>query len=246
MYEKHPDFHEPENLQIKLWRYIDFTRLVDMLDTSSLYFCRADKFQDRYEGSYPRRNVLARPYIYNMMTGDQIHRLGEINFNWRKYVALNCWHMNHHESAAMWNIYARSGEGVAIQSTFDRLSSAFVCDRDTTYIGSVQYIDYDRDDIPENCIFHPFLFKRKSFEYEHELRCALVRFPPSKNNCLDFSTDAMDSGVRVTVDMDRLVSAIHTAPDSPSWFLRLVESVCEQYGLNKPVIRSQLDEEPVY
>ncbi|MGF9958045.1 hypothetical protein QRE62_01345 (plasmid) [Bacillus mycoides] len=34
----------------KLWRFMDFTKLVSILSTNSLYFRRSDKFKDVFEG----------------------------------------------------------------------------------------------------------------------------------------------------------------------------------------------------
>ena len=60
MYEEHPIFIQPENEDIKVWRYMDFTKLVSLIDSLRLYFTRADKFEDPFEGSFPKINVAAR------------------------------------------------------------------------------------------------------------------------------------------------------------------------------------------
>lgn len=51
MYKEHPIFIPPVNPDIKLWRYIDFTKLVSLLSREQLFFSRADKFADPFEGS---------------------------------------------------------------------------------------------------------------------------------------------------------------------------------------------------
>lgn len=43
-----------------LWRYIDFTKFVSMLDKGGLYFPNAASLNDPFEGSVPRRNYEAR------------------------------------------------------------------------------------------------------------------------------------------------------------------------------------------
>lgn len=35
----------------KLWRYVDFAKFLQMLETRSLFFPRADKFEDTFEGT---------------------------------------------------------------------------------------------------------------------------------------------------------------------------------------------------
>jgi hypothetical protein len=53
-YEEHEVFDPPEDLDATIWRYVDFTKLVSLLDTKSLFFARADQLGDPFEGSYSR------------------------------------------------------------------------------------------------------------------------------------------------------------------------------------------------
>jgi hypothetical protein len=53
MYGEHPLFKEPENPDIKIWRYVDLAAFVAMLNSQSLFFRRADKFEDKLEASLP-------------------------------------------------------------------------------------------------------------------------------------------------------------------------------------------------
>jgi len=43
-----------------IWRYMDFTKFVDIISTEELYFSRSDCFEDDFEGSYPEKHVAAR------------------------------------------------------------------------------------------------------------------------------------------------------------------------------------------
>ncbi len=49
MVKEHLTFKAPENEEIKVWRYMDFTKLISLIDTSSLFFTRADQFNDPFE-----------------------------------------------------------------------------------------------------------------------------------------------------------------------------------------------------
>lgn len=42
----------------------------------------------------------------------------------KKRVFVNCWHLNEYESAAMWDLYLKNEEGVAIQTTFNRIKKS--------------------------------------------------------------------------------------------------------------------------
>ncbi len=47
----HPVFVQPENSNMKIWRYVDFAKYVAMLQQKAIYFTRLDQFADPYEGS---------------------------------------------------------------------------------------------------------------------------------------------------------------------------------------------------
>lgn len=49
MYEEHPTFIQPDNEEIKVWRYIDFTKLVSLIDSCKLY-----SYEGTYEGTVVR------------------------------------------------------------------------------------------------------------------------------------------------------------------------------------------------
>jgi len=57
MYIKHPAFETPSDSSIRVWRYQDVAKLVACLSTRSLFFTRADQFEDQYEGSLPTANL---------------------------------------------------------------------------------------------------------------------------------------------------------------------------------------------
>lgn len=128
MHKEHQIFQQPQDVNEKLWRYMDFTKFVSFLESKSLYFTRADKFEDPFEGSYPRINVLARQHIPEELPEEaregyriMLENSGDVNRRWPKYTAINCWHLNNHESAAMWRLYLKSNEGIAIQSTYEKV-----------------------------------------------------------------------------------------------------------------------------
>ena len=50
MYQAYKDFKIPPRNQV-LWRYLDFTKFVALLDTKALFFARIDKLEDRFEGT---------------------------------------------------------------------------------------------------------------------------------------------------------------------------------------------------
>jgi hypothetical protein len=55
----------------------------------------------------------------------------------------------------------------------------------------------------------------------------------------------VENGLKVPIDLNRLIRKIYVAPKSASWFLELVERLCKRYGLNQLPVRSSLYDDPV-
>ena len=252
MYEAHPTFIQPENEEIKVWRYLDFTKLVSLIDTRRLFFTRADKFDDPFEGSWPKLNVEARKFVPSDLPEENqkrflesMNNMGNINKKWPKYTAINCWHSNEYESAAMWRLYLKSDEGIAIQSTYNKFKKSII-DDEKVFIGKVNYIDYEKEYIDASNILGPFVHKRKSFEHEKEIRGIVMKWPLGEEESLDFSKETITNGVQIKIDLETLIERIYVAPNAPVWFTELVDSVINRYGYNFEVIQSQLNNAPLF
>jgi hypothetical protein len=245
MYKEHSALEKPEDENIKIWRYMDFAKLISILDSKSLYFTRPDKFQDMFEGSIPKKNYEARKRTF--WASDAI---GWILKQFCKFHAVNCWHMNEHESAAMWKLYLKSNEGVAIQSTYSNLKDSFI-DEKEVHIGIVKYIDYETDVFPMNNDLIRFTHKRKSFQHEQELRAITSRFPKAPKTDknipeIDPSQETMEHGIAVSVNINTLIQKIYIAPEAPHWYLDLIKRVVAKYGYSFDVVQSQLNETPLF
>ena len=256
MYEAHALFLQPDGEDVRVWRYMDFTKFVSLIDSQCLYFARADKLGDPFEGSWPKMNmaVIEAEYqhLLSLLRPEHLPRyiagreLIKHSLDGRpQYYAINCWHMNEHESAAMWNIYLKSDTGIAIQSTYKKLRDAIIGD-ERVYLGLVKYIDYEREQIEvANNLFSPFLFKRKSFEHEKEVR-ALIEKSPTECNDIGVYQDTIVNGVKIRVDIEMLIENIYVSPSAPEWFSELVRTVVKRYGYNFNVKQSKLDEQALF
>src|SRR6266481_4101105 len=127
MYREHEVFQKPQDENIKIWRFIDFTKFVSLLDTKSLYFNRADLFEDMLEGTYPKPNVysLGHSSVSEEMKNLMFQTYWVLEKYHVKSYYLNCWHVNEYESDAMWKLYTQGSQAVAIQSTFKKLTQSF-------------------------------------------------------------------------------------------------------------------------
>jgi len=274
MYKQRSCFVKPDNASQNIWRYMSFVKFVSLLDSSALFFSRADKIGDPFEGSYPplhlnNRNTLMREAIEKDNLADSRHKglakrnaANEDFFNrWLLqiseraetqpiYTLMNCWHMNDCESAAMWTLYAKNEEGIAIKSTYKGLETCFAKSTSNIYIGKVHYVDYENATFESIDHLAPFIYKRKSFEHEKELR-AIIELPRSEtlmenNKKYVKPIQPPDDGLYVKVDLDILIDQIYLAPTSSDWRYGLVTRLVRKYRLEKQVIQSRMDNPPLY
>ena len=239
MYKEHDLFVAPSHDAV-LWRYLDFTKFVSLLDKQALFFPRADKLGDPFEGSFSKMNLALRPELYKDQIPDHgLQQFVEFTSRLPKFTLISCWHENDYESAAMWRLYARDHDGIAIKTDFKSLSESLLGDANV-FIGKVNYVDYERTFIPEGNTMASFLYKRKSFEHERQVRAIMQDMPVSVYQ------DISEVGRYYDVDLSRLVHEVVVSPFAGYWFGHLVQAVAARYNLQAPVNRSPLAEAPVW
>jgi hypothetical protein len=153
----------------------------------------------------------------------------------------SCWHMNEHESAAMWRLYCQSNEAICIQSTFELLEAALP---DWVNVGVVRYIDYELDTIEEGNLFNPVMTKRKSFEHEREVRAIALAWP--QNPECEVSKAVVGDVVRVPVDLTATLLTVRVSPTSPEWYRNVVDGLLAKFNLPLTVGQSSLDAKPLF
>jgi hypothetical protein len=273
MHKPHPIFRPPPDMDGKIWQYMELAEFVSMLHRKALFFVKANKLRDPYEGLVPQfssnmtRGSEQEEEEVNFQSQDQsnrfIHRLPQTMLQqfqlYRELVLINPWHYNEYESAAMWNLYSHENAGIAIQSTTTKLSKCFRDNNeDTIWIGKVQYLDFSKDWMNEwNNLFQAFVTKRKSFEYENEIR-AVTCLPDdrlSSEHIVKTGTtetvstskwrivnpkDLTDKGKYVNANLQTLIEKVYIAPYAESWFEEVIESLLSKYELNATVTKSDL------
>ncbi len=267
-FESHPDFKPPSNPDGCIWRYMEFTKLLSLLDKEALYFARLDHLAefDPFEGSYTYQNLAFDEIKYNDVPKEYWEKMGIVNegiFNsfvqsnkqsrnitkkGREMTFVNSWHVGDHESAAMWKIYLASDAGIAIRSTYNKLKdSLFKYTEFGIFIGMIEYLDYKTQIIKMDNALRPFISKRKSFEHENELRALIWTPQHGKNDIRGVNNKfASRKGLYVDVDLDTLIESIFVSPNAPAWFVELVESATKKFGFPKSVEQSDLSEGPIY
>lgn len=176
---------EDVGIDTVIWRYMDLSKLLDILVNKSLAFPRSDKFEDPYEGfannyleltkqSYMNSAFMIKPYYGYCETGLTRNLIKIVNLN--SYVS--CWHMNDYESAAMWKLYCKSSDSVAIKTTVKKLNYSLIEYTDNLNTGGISY-DSKFEKIKRLEVVNiadPLFSKRESFEHEREYRMVWHNF----------------------------------------------------------------------
>ena len=256
--------NQPHDSSLKVWRYMDVTKLVALLETQSLRFTRAEELGDPFEGSLALPNQIVRdhlitelletfkknsPKLAQLTHSDIREQLADLGHKGRQWVFVNCWHSGSSESLAMWRQYGASDGSVVIQSTYQKLLDALpseihinkdISKTASIHMGMVQYKEYSS--LGEGLTLNgnmlaPFIHKRSAFEYEKEVRALLL---------CPFIADLSTSGIDVDVDIEQLVETLRVQPGTPDWKRKTIESLIRKYDLGMKVTHSEIDIDPVY
>ena len=148
---------------------MNFTQFVFLLETGCLHFSRPDAFEDNFEGTMPKRFRQNLASLPDTEVPNVAQVFQQVFKGMRENTCVNCWHENKHESAAMWRLYLKNDEGIAIRSTYARLTKSFDDDESIAiHVGKVKYKDYDRDNVPADNFYSLLMHKRRSFAHENE------------------------------------------------------------------------------
>ncbi|MHB8089670.1 MAG: hypothetical protein ACYDH2_15620 [Anaerolineaceae bacterium] len=217
--------------QEKVWRYMSFSRFVWLLQKKKLWLSRADLLDDPWEISLAGNqleHVIARHpitpidqyHLLEKMPETALQRSERIIKMWRRKAFICCWSASEHESHALWRIYCRSVEGVAVQTTVGRLRES---------VGSlpVYRVTYEIPGIRRQTPTLPDLVskKRPAFAYEREVRVVLF----------DDRKDRPDSeqevlGYGIDWDPEKNLEQIRIHPEADSSFMETVVALVDLYA----------------
>lgn len=238
-----------------VWRYMDFAKFVAMLQNGGLYFPRADKLEDPFEGAaglarreadwdqfyldFFRKAITTPPPGQKALSVENVeaeakrllHEL-KLSYSRARSLLVNCWHANNVESEALWRLYAPSPSlGVAIRTNVGRLWDATAYDS-TAIVGRVHYLDFRHSFADAH---HRIFCKRSSLSHEREIRVTL------QNN-----HERPVPGKLLVCDLNSLVEEVVISPFAPEWFYEVLSGVIKKYGYSFNSRKSELLEEPFY
>ena len=101
-------------------------------------------------------------------------------------------------------------------------------------------MDYATEFFEVNGLFSLAIHKRKSFEFEKEVRCICMKMPEGlkeKQSPLDIETP---TGIKIPINLDVLIDKIYLSPYAPSYLEENVKMIMDKWELHKDVINSDL------
>jgi hypothetical protein len=243
-----------------IWRYLDFSKFMNLLENSNIFFPIVDLFEDKLEGFH---NALGENDYYDVTNEGQIikidsalderqiensqlfkgyssHHVDAL----RKSVGVSCWRFSEHESHAMWKVFLSSNEGVAIRTTFNDISKGIKCSKENQNIciGKVNYVDFKKNKIPIDNMFNPLFHKNIHFKNEEELRILAYEVNNIDKGTFEIGNlKEMHPGITLEFDYKVIIKEIIVSPYAPEWFFDLVKKLCiDKYELDVKINWSQI------
>ena len=239
-----------------IWRYLDFSKFISLLEEQIIHFTRLDNFYDRYEGLYPPSDYekFNNKQPFSTLDKKLVTQLTDISVRLGNYAS--CWHINDDENYGMWKSYVETNQGVAIQSTVGNLMDSLnECELPIAF-GNVEYVDINTLDIIEyykrnisngySIMPVPSFFKRKSFSFEKEFRAVIffefgISSPESvTQEWIEEIKKNQKKYYQVPVDLNKLINKLIIHPDSPQWFDTLVQKVIDRYMVKFHAYKSEI------
>lgn len=220
----------------KLWRYMDLSKFISLIEKNALWLARADTFRDKREGRFPddmRKTTEKAFENFGSPHDSPIKDVGDFQEYLQKNTFISCWHKNFDENMVMWEIYGRDNNALAIQTTVEKIKENVNPTQlrgDSLFLREVIYEKPEQITSILN-LDACFFIKRPHFSFENEVRIGFNTFSitnPSKNT---------PYGYYLPVFINGLIEKILIHPDSPEWFLDAINSITNKYKIHAPVER---------
>lgn len=241
---------------IILWRYMSIEELQDILENKVLQLTPALKFEDHWEGHIPLKWV--KNWYKKLFS---MPDAAEIDDNFAHYYVecvkhntfIKCFHNAEIESEIMWRSYSPKGKGVAIQINSDELSSPVHLYKPHDLNCRVVPITYVPVFTEDNPVMKPetmYLFKRKEFEHEKEVRIIgqnVKKVVEDHNQIVgnfyrvgQWDTHLLipDFGQSVPIEPNHVIQSIVVNPFDDGQIAKSVIALVNKYRFRNPVRHS--------
>ncbi|MBV8891960.1 MAG: hypothetical protein JO266_08335, partial [Acidobacteria bacterium] len=162
-------------------------------------------------------------------------RIKRVTELWQKTTFVNCWCANHHESHALWRVFCGPKEGIAVQTTWEKLSQL----ANGLRLVEVDYTGYDGK-VRTPQLEEVSIRKRHMFEYENEVRII------AHDDTVSTTLIRGEFGYQLPFDPVALIEAVVVHPEADKSFYEVVVQAVETYapGIKDRVRWSSMKEGP--
>jgi hypothetical protein len=239
---------------------MDFQKLMYLLENQSLWFSRADQFEDPLEGTFTDAELeyWRSPDAAKASQGSPGPN-GYFNTEqqMRATAYVSCWRGGAKESMAMWDLYGKGRGMVAIKTTVSNLKQAISEFPLRIFLGQVEDVDWSLSTWSNNALVLCF---RKDSSYQHEAEVRAViwdqgiisktisdvleakrargDFSVSPNNQFLLGKAEGQPKIEVAIDIARFVTEIVVGPREDRTFAALIDTMLKRYGLEIPMMIS--------
>lgn len=268
-FREHDVFTEPDE-DSTVWRYLDFSNFIYLIENSQLHFHRLDDFEDPFEGVPNKTHLISRleksieqEKSISEMHPDYNYEISDVAYNhkalinyWRYTTFVNSWALAGRESMALWNSYLTHDDGVAIKSTYGNLKESLEKESDRKFWASkVDYMGFEEDyREPIRNVYRHSLTKRVEFIHDNELRVGISKKPegeddlyPDEQMYQGHVSESLElpqpTGLNVDVNLDKLIKEVKISPASPDWHTpEFISNLLETHSVDfESVSSSELD-----
>ena len=232
MYNEHYVFQTKNSFDKPIWRYMDFWKLLNLLETKSIFFSNSDNLGDNNEGRIPQF-ILKRMIEEDKEKGSNNNKETNdfLESTLRKSHLISSWSYAERESFAMWKMYAKDKTGIAIETDLPSLQESFKNTPRIVYIGEVNYTNEDNYYFSTSNMFYPFITKLDFYQFENEIRCITIA-----------EDDEEPVSKLVEVDLNILIKKIHISPQSKPEFRKLIKLLRKEYKLEFEICYSKVSD----
>ncbi|WP_026724930.1 DUF2971 domain-containing protein [Flavobacterium sasangense] len=239
--------HTKEITEKYVYRYLTIEKLIDFLDTNSIYLARLDTFEDNLENIEPydinqlKFLTLSKPDDANPEMPESFWdeiiekskiRLQEVQnylIEKQKKRFVSCWILSDVESFGMWDTYGKSGFVVRFNREYFQkiiresihLQTEPTNKIDLLVVGKVFYQDFEKMLLKEKESLLRFSAFRKHLSFKHESEYRIVGFTNENEN---------ETGLRFKLpEIESLDFEIFANPRLSSFQFQQYKKIIEKY-----------------
>ncbi len=206
-----------------LWRYMDFWKFKDLLETSALYFARSDQFRDPFEGRLSPGNATQmsasdRAFYSAYPIESSAKELEVSREIMRQVVFICCWHRNTKESRQMWQAYTAGPESLVVTTSAKALYR-FLPEHIKKSPVKYHALNFPRTEFGHTTLFY---YKPAAYRFEREFRLMLA---PAE----DESTKPAELGRHISISLKKIIHRVFTHPRASEELKMKVEASMQEH-----------------